>query len=88
MEQWEHMVIRAVTGGSHPQFILTPPRFDDLAGNQPPSYDSVITLLDRLGVEGWHLVSADGVSDDGRTGTYWLKRQRPEDTTSGYAYGG
>ena len=68
MEQWEHAVIRALNSGPAPEFVVDH-KLRDLVGNQQPSWDNTVALLNSLGGDGWQLVSADDVGADGRTGT-------------------
>lgn len=78
MEQWEHMVVRVVSGGGGPEMVLTPYRPNLRNDLRPAGIENVIAVLDELGEEGWQLVTVDRDS-----ATYWLKRRKelPEGMT-------
>lgn len=83
MSRWETLLVRA-EAGHNPQFVLTPPQ-PDIDTMQPPTYDTTVALLNRLGQDGWRLVSADMADNRARTGVYWLTRPAPE-SGGGWAY--
>lgn len=82
MERWEHLLIRIVPTPNGRAYDLSPrqPDLDSNLDNVSP--DHTVALFDELGDAGWQLFSFDAQQDG-----YWMKRQKPEQSSGGWAIG-